>query len=63
MLYTAGITVTFGIKNWVYSQQIGLNAAWKRLSAKAIVTLKTKEVKSNATGYQYASGILAYHFN
>ncbi|RYG18119.1 MAG: lipid A deacylase LpxR family protein [Chitinophagaceae bacterium] len=55
--------ITFGIKNWVYSQQIGLNMAWWRLSAKAIVTLKTKEVQSDAKAYNYASGILSYHFN
>jgi len=55
--------ITFGIKNWVYSQQIGLNLAWWRFSAKAIVTLKTKEVESDAKAYNYASGILAYHFN
>lgn len=55
--------VTFGIKHWVYVQQIGLNFAWKRFSSKAIVTLKTKEVQSNAKAYQYASGTFAYHFN
>ena len=55
--------VTFGIKNWVYSQQIGLNFGWWRLSAKAIVTLKTKEVESNARAYHYGSAVLAYHFN
>ncbi|MES2651855.1 MAG: lipid A deacylase LpxR family protein [Bacteroidota bacterium] len=55
--------VTFGIKHWVYSQQIGLNFAWKRLSSKAIVTLRTKEVQSNAKAYHYASGTFAYHFN
>lgn len=55
--------ITFGINHWVYSQQIGLNFAWKRISAKAIVTLKTKEVQSNAKAYHYASGVFAYHFN
>lgn len=55
--------ITFGIKHFVYSQQIGLNFAWKRLSAKYIITLKTKEVESNAHAYHYASGVLAYHFN
>lgn len=53
--------VTFGIRHWVYSQQIGFNFAWKRLSAKYIVTLKTKEVKGSAKAYQYGSVILAYH--
>lgn len=55
--------VTFGLKHWVYSQQIGVNFAWKRLSAKYIVTLKTKEVASPAKAYRYASGVLAYSFN
>ncbi|MGF1923849.1 MAG: lipid A deacylase LpxR family protein [Bacteroidia bacterium] len=55
--------ITFGIRHWVYSQQIGLNFAWKRLTAKAIVTLKTKEVDSPAKAYQYGSGILSYSFN
>jgi len=55
--------VTFGIKNWVYSQQIGFNFAWGRLSSKIIVTLKTKEVESAAKAYHYASGAFAYHFN
>jgi lipid A 3-O-deacylase len=55
--------ITFGLKHWVYSQQIGLNFAWKRLSAKYIVTLKTKEVKSPAHAYHYGSGILSYCFN
>lgn len=55
--------ITFGLKRLVYSQQIGLNFAWKRLSAKYIVTLKTREVKSPADAYHYASGVLAYHFN
>lgn len=55
--------VTFGIKHWVYSQQIGLNFAWKRLSSKIIVSLKTKEVESNASAYHYASGTFAYNFN
>ncbi len=55
--------VTFGIKHWVYSQQIGLNFAWKRLSSKVIVILKTKEVESNAKAYHYGSGTFAYHFN
>lgn len=55
--------VTFGINHWVYSQQIGVNFAWKRLSSKYIVTLKTKEVESSAKAYQYGSLIFAYHFN
>ncbi|MEJ5994656.1 lipid A deacylase LpxR family protein [Pedobacter sp. Du54] len=55
--------ITFGIKNLVYAQQIGLNFAWWRLSAKAIVTLKSKEVESNAKAYNYGSGVIAYHFN
>jgi lipid A 3-O-deacylase len=49
--------VTFGIKNWVYSQQIGINFAWKRLSSKYIVTLKTKEVDGPAKAYHYGSVI------
>ena len=55
--------VTYGIKHWVYTQQIGLNFGWKRFSTKAIVTLKTKEVQSSAKAYHYASGIFSYHFN
>ena len=55
--------ITFGIKRWVYTQQIGLNFAWKRLNSKVIVTLKTKEVESNARAYHYASGLFAYNFN
>lgn len=55
--------VTFGIKNWVYSQQIGLNFAFNRLTAKYIVTLKTKEVESTASAYHYGSFAFAYQFN
>lgn len=55
--------VTFGIKHWVYSQQIGVGFAWKRLSSKLIVTLKTKEVESPAKAYHYGSAIFAYDFN
>ncbi len=55
--------VTFGLRHWVYSQQIGVNFAWKRLTAKYIVTLKTREVKSAADAYHYGSAILAYNFN
>lgn len=55
--------VTFGLRHWVYSQQIGVNFAWKRLSAKYIVTLKTREVKSQADAYHYGSAVFAYHFN
>lgn len=54
--------VTFGIKNWVYSQQVGINFAWKRLSSKFIVTLKTKEVDGPAKAYHYGSAIFAYNF-
>ncbi|MBC7615064.1 MAG: lipid A deacylase LpxR family protein [Pedobacter sp.] len=55
--------VTFGIKNWVYSQQIGFNFAWKHLSSKFIVTLKTKEIDGPAKAYHYGSAVFAYNFN
>ncbi len=55
--------ITFGIKNWVYSQQIGFNFAWKRLSSKFIVTLKTNEVNGPAKAYHYGSAVFSYSFN
>lgn len=55
--------VTFGIKNWVYSQQIGLNFAANRFTGKYIVTLKTKEVESTASAYHYGSFAFSYRFN
>ncbi|RZK43610.1 MAG: lipid A deacylase LpxR family protein [Pedobacter sp.] len=55
--------VTFGIKNWVYSQQIGFNLAIDRLTTKFIVTLKTNEVESAAKNYHYGSIVFTYSLN
>ena len=55
--------LTFDIKHWVYSQQIGVNFASKRWTSKFIVTLKTKEEDGPAKAYHYGSIILAYGFN
>jgi lipid A 3-O-deacylase len=55
--------VTFDIKRWVYSQQIGVDFATNRWSSKLFYTLKSKEVESTASGYQYGSIALSYHFN
>ncbi|SFG65988.1 lipid A deacylase LpxR family protein [Pedobacter insulae] len=55
--------VTFGIKHWVYSQELGINFASKRWNSKFIVTLKTQEIDGSAKAYHYGSAILAYSFN
>jgi hypothetical protein len=55
--------LTFGIKHWVYSQQIGVNFASKRWNSKFIVTLKTKEIDGPARAYHYGTAVLAYSFN
>lgn len=54
--------VTFGLKNLVYSQQLGVNFAAARWSSKFIVTLKSKELEGNAKAYHYGSIVLTYSY-
>ena len=54
--------ITFGIRNYVYSQQLGVNFAAARWSSKFIVTLKSRESDGNAKAYHYGSIVLTYSY-
>jgi len=54
--------VTFGLRNFVYSQQLGVNFAAARWSSKFIVTLKSRESDGNAKAYHYGSIVLTYSY-
>jgi len=55
--------ITFGVKRFVYSQQVGLIFASKRWTANYTTIFKSREVKSRAKAYYYSSVGLAYQFN
>lgn len=55
--------VTFEAKTFVFVQDVGASFSSSRWSTSFVVTLKTKEVKSNASAYSYATWSVFYRFN
>lgn len=55
--------VTFDTNPLVFVQDVGASFSSPRWSTNFVVTLKSKEVKSNATGYSYATWSVFYRFN
>lgn len=55
--------VTFATKPLVFIQDVGASFSSPRWSTNFVVTLKSNEVKSNATGYSYATWSVFYRFN
>lgn len=54
--------ITFGVKPFVFVQDVGLSFASPRWTTNFIVTLKSNEVQSTATGYSYATFSVFYRF-
>lgn len=55
--------VTFGVKKFVFSQQLGLNYSTPRLSLDYSLIFKSREVKSEAMAHQYGIIAISYRFN
>ncbi len=55
--------VTFDTNALVFVQDVGASFSSPRWSTNFVVTLKSNEVKSNATGYSYATWSVFYRFN
>ena len=53
----------FDVKPIVFSQELGVMYAKKRISANFSIIFKSKEVKSMAKAHQYGSVSLSYRFN
>lgn len=55
--------VTYAVKPFVLSQELGSQWSWDRISINLTYTFNTKEVKSDAVPHQYGSLRLAYFFS
>ncbi len=55
--------VTFGVKPWVFAQQIGFNYSTPRFTLDYHLIFKSREVKSTAKPHQYGSISMYYRFN
>jgi hypothetical protein len=54
--------ITFGAKPFVFVQDIGAGFSSPRWSVNLVATFKSKDVKSTATGYSYATWSVLYRF-
>lgn len=54
--------VTFGVKPFVFSQQLGVNYSTPRFTVDYSLIFLSKEIKSNATAHQYGSIGMYYRF-
>lgn len=54
--------ITFGVKPFVFIQDVGASYSSKRWTVNFIVTLKSNEVQSTASGYSYATWSFFYRF-
>lgn len=62
-MFSNNSPLTFGVKPWVFAQQIGYNYSSERFTIDFGMLFKTKEVKSRARAHQYGSISLYYRFN
>lgn len=62
-LFNQNDPITFGVKPFVFAQQLGFNYSSQRFTFDFGVLFKTKEVKSNAKAHQYGTISMFYRFN
>lgn len=62
-MFSNNSPVTYGVKPFVFAQQLGVNYSTGRLSLDFNVIFKTKEIKSSASAHQFGSITANYRFN
>lgn len=62
-MFSNNSPVTYGVKPFVFAQQLGVNYSTGRLTLDFNVSFKTKEIKSRALAHQFGSITVNYRFN